>query len=208
MKVLLVDDHELVRQGIRLLLEAEPGIEVVGEAADAGSALRLAEELRPTVAIVDLSLGGAPAFELIARMRELLPRTRVVVLSMHAETAYVSHALAKGATAYVVKGASAASLLAGIRSAAASRTYLSPPLREAMVHAWGRHGLRQESLTARERQVLDLSVEGLSAAEIAERLGISRRTVESHRYNLMKKLGVTTRAELVRAATERRMLDA
>jgi DNA-binding NarL/FixJ family response regulator len=202
--VLLVDDHELVRGGIRMLLDSEPDLRVVGEAADAETALRRAAELSPRVAVVDLTLHGTTGLELVRALSASRLGVRVLVLSMHADLGLVAAALSAGARGYVVKGASAEALVHGIRSAASGARYLSPPLREDDVAA--HETATAEKLTAREHEVFVLSAEGLTRTQIGERLGISPRTVEHHRERLMRKLRVRDRSALVRVAIERGLI--
>jgi DNA-binding NarL/FixJ family response regulator len=206
--LLLADDHPIVRQGLSTLLKAEPGFEVVGEAADGLSALRLAERLQPDVLVLDLMMPNLGGLEVTRRVARQLPQTRVVVLSMHSHEAYVAEALAAGATAYVVKDAGAQELLTAIRSAAEGNRYLSPSISESALASYAARGAADpfETLTAREREVLRLTAEGLSGAECSQRLHISPRTVETHRANLMRKLGLRNQRELVRYALERGLL--
>jgi two-component system response regulator NreC len=160
------------------------------------------------VLVLDLIMPGLNGLEVARQICKLATRTRIVVLSMHAEEAYVLEAFRAGATAYVLKEASAEHLLKGIRSAAAGRRYVSPPLSESALNAYGERAKTNpidhyHTLTAREREVLQLTAEGLSGAEIASRLFLSPRTVESHRANLMRKLSVRNQKELIRYAVQR-----
>jgi two-component system response regulator NreC len=210
LSVMLADDHAIVRQGLRAILNTVSDVKLVGEAADGQEALRLAERLRPEVLVLDLMLPGLNGFEVARQVRRRSPHTQVVVLSMHSDAAYVLEALRAGALGYVVKDAGVEELLRAVRMAAAGRRYLSPPLSETALGAVaGRpegEGLPPdpyETLTAREREVLQLTAEGLSGAAVAARLFISPRTVESHRANLMRKLGVRNQKELIRYALQR-----
>lgn len=209
--VFLVDDHEVVRQGVRAALEASPAFKVIGEAADGLEAVRLAELLRPDILVLDLSMSGLNGLDALRIIRQRSPRTRVVLFSMYAAESFVSEALRCSASAYVLKGAAISELVAAVQEVAAGRHYLSPPLSEKSVEDYltkvnsgedARHGL----LTPRERQVLQLAAEGKTCPEIGTRLHLSERTVESHRANLMHKLGLRTQTELVLYAVRRGML--
>jgi DNA-binding NarL/FixJ family response regulator len=200
-----------VRQGIRELLEAEHDFEVVGEAPDGLQTLDLVRRLAPEVLVVDLLMPALSGLDVIKEVRRLSPATRVVVLSMFGDRAHVLKALAQGATAYVLKEAGATELVQAIREAKAGRRFLSPPLSEEMADADGLASGAEpldpyETLTGREREVLLLTSEGHSRSQIAEQLQISPRTVETHRANLMRKLKLRNRAELVRYALERGLL--
>jgi DNA-binding NarL/FixJ family response regulator len=210
LSVLLADDHAIVRQGLRAILQTVPDIRLAGEAADGQEVLRLVERLSPDVLVLDLMLPGLNGFEVARQVRRRVPRTRVVVLSMHADAAYVAEALRAGAVGYVVKDAGIEDLLRAVRAAAAGKRYLSPPLSETALGAFARRAEGEavpadpyETLTAREREVLQLTAEGHSGAAIAGRLFISPRTVETHRANVMRKLGVRNQKELIRYALQR-----
>jgi DNA-binding NarL/FixJ family response regulator len=209
--ILLAEDHRIVRQGMRALLESNAEFHVLGETDDGLEVVDLVAELQPDVLIVDLMLPGLPGLEVIHRVRQKATKTQIVVLSMHDDIAYVSEARRKGAGAYVVKGADKAQLEAAIRAVMAGKRYLSPPLSEEALQVYQRRTAsptldRYETLTAREREVLHLTLAGLSRAEIAERLVISSRTVEVHRSNVMRKLGVRNQAELFQYAVSRGLL--
>ena len=210
LRVVIVDDHELVRQGVRALLQPEADMEVVGQAGDGLAALEMVERLRPDVVVADLMLPGLGGLELTRQVVRRSPGTRVVVLSMHAEEPFVLGALDHGASAYVLKDAGIAELLRAIREAARGRRYLSPPLSDKAVSAYlrgkdtpGAPEDPYEGLTPRERQVLHLAAEGLANAAIAERLGISARTAETHRARVLHKLGLRNQTDLVRWAIHR-----
>ncbi len=205
--ILLVDDHVLVRHGIRLLIESEPDFAIAGECGDGLEALRLVDQLHPDVVVADLTMPGLNGLELARQIRQRHPETRVVILSMHSNEAYVQTALQNGASAYVLKQASANDLGRAIHEACAGRLFLSPPLTDLAVKAMlqqrkGHRPSRYDSLTNRERQVLHLVVQGLTSAEIGKRLFTSPRTVETHRANLMKKLQLKTQADLIRFALD------
>jgi two-component system, NarL family, response regulator NreC len=209
--VMLADDHQIVRQGLRAILNAVPEFQLVGEASDGLEAVRLAERLRPDVLVLDLSMPGLDGLEVARQVTKRPPRPRVVVLSMYSDEAYVHKALQAGATAYVLKDAGAEQLVQAIRAAARGQRYFSPPLTADDVEAYLRRVENpaedpKDALTSREREVLHLTVEGHSGTDIAERLFISPRTVETHRANLMRKLGVRNQKELVRFAIERGLM--
>jgi DNA-binding NarL/FixJ family response regulator len=209
--VVLAEDHQVVRQGLRALLDTEPELSVVGEAADGLEAIGLVERLKPDVLIVDVMMPSLGGLEVTRRVRQRYPHTRVVVLSMYANEAYVLEALRNGASGYVLKEASAADLVQAVRRAAQGRPYLSPPLSERAIEAYveraGTGALDlYETLTAREREVLHLAARGLSNPEIAARLSISPRTAETHRANILRKLRLQGQTELVRYAVQRGIL--
>jgi DNA-binding NarL/FixJ family response regulator len=209
--VLLAEDHTIVRQGLQMILRAEPGFEVVGEASDGPGTLRLVERLRPGVLVLDLMLPGLGGLEVAREVARRSPRTRVVILSMHADVAYVAEALRAGACAYVLKDDGSQELVRAIRAAAAGRRYLSTAIPEDALADYATRSAGTgidpyDTLTLREREVLQLTAEGLTGAEIATRLFISPRTVESHRANAMHKLGVRNQRELVRYAVRRGLL--
>jgi DNA-binding NarL/FixJ family response regulator len=209
--LMLADDHQILRQGLKALLKTEPDFHLVGEASDGLEAVRLAERHQPQVLVLDLMMPGLNGLEVTRQVLRRSPRTRVVVLSMHSDEAYVVEALRSGASAYVLKEFGAEELVRAIRAVVAGQRYFSPPLSE---HTLGAYAQKMEStlvdryqtLTGREREVLQLTVEGHSSTEIARRLFISSRTVESHRANLMRKLAVRNQKELVRYAMQRGML--
>ncbi len=211
LSVFLVDDHEVVRQGVRITLEADPAFLIAGEACDGLEAVRAVERLQPDLLVLDLlipSLNGLDALHII---RQRAPQTRVVVLSMYATEAFVAGALQGGALGYVLKGSRTSELVAALHEAAAGRRYLSPPLSEQALKDYLAkvqigEGDRHELLTPRERQVFQLAAEGKTCPEIAARLHLSERTVERHRANLMHKLGLRTQTELVLYALRRGLL--
>jgi len=209
--IVLADDHHVVRQGLRALLEAEPGFSVVAEAADGLAAADLAERLKPNVLVLDLMMPCLSGLEVARQVRRLSPQTRVVVLSMHANEAYVLEALRNGVAGYVLKESTAADLVQAVREAVAGRRYLSPPLSERAIEVYVQRAQATipdiyETLTSREREVLHLVAEGYSNADIAARLSITRRTAETHRARVMRKLGLRNQAELIRYALRRGIL--
>jgi len=209
--ILLADDHHIVRQGLRALLEAEPDFHVLGEAADGLEAVQLVERLQPDVLLVDVMMPGLGGLEATRQVRERFPKTQVVVLSMHSNEAYVLQALRNGALGYVLKDSNAADLIKAVREAGAGRRYLSPPLSDYIIDAYVNKGHETvfdiyETLTNREREVLHLAAEGHTNADIAVRLSISPRTVEIHRTNMMRKLGLHSEHDLIRYALRRGIL--
>jgi two-component system response regulator NreC len=207
-KVMLVEDHEIVRQGLRALLDAESGMQVIGETGDGLEAVGLVSQLRPDVLLLDLSLPGLHGLEVVRAVRKQAPQTRVVILSMHATEAHVLQALRNGADGYVLKDCNTSVLVQALREVAAGRRYLCPALSVRAVEVYIENAPaapldKYEELTTREREVLQLAAEGHSAAQIAARLFISPRTVESHRGHLMHKLGLRTRTDLIFYALQR-----
>lgn len=203
--ILLADDHQLVRQGLKALLENVSGMQVVGEAGDGLRAFEEAERLRPDVVVLDLMMPGMSGLEVTRKIAEQLPECRIVVLSMHADESYVLEALRNGASGYVLKAATGSELAQAIREVVAGRRYLSPPLSDRAIEVYldkARSGSLDvyDTLSEREREVLQLAAQGLSNAEIAARLFISPRTVETHRAHLMRKLGLRSHVDLVRYA--------
>ena len=209
--MVLVDDHHIVRQGLRSLLEAEPDLAVVGEESDGLKAVALVERLKPNVLVLDLMMPGLSGLEVARQVSKRCPQTRIVVLSMYASEPYVLEALRNGAAAYVVKDASPGELMKAVREAAAGRRYLSPPLSDRAIEAYLARAAAApldlyETLTTREREVLHLAAQGLGNAQIATRLSISPRTVETHRANLMHKLKLHSQTDLVQYALRRGIL--
>jgi DNA-binding NarL/FixJ family response regulator len=210
----LADDHPIVRQGLRALLEGEGRCQVIGEAADGLTAFDLIARLRPDVAILDVQMPDLGGLEVARRAHETYPETRVVILSMHADEPFVLEALRHGVAAYVLKGEATTDLLAAVQAALAGRRFLSAPLNERAIDAYARRVEtsgqpldRYELLTNREREVLQLAAQGLGNAEIGARLAISPRTAETHRANLLRKLGLASQTDLVRFAVGRGLLS-
>lgn len=204
--LLLADDHHVVREGLRLLLEARLPCRIVGEAATGPEAVAMAEQLRPDVLIVDLTLPGLSGIEVARAVRDAAPATRVIVLSMYSDEPHVREALRAGAMAYVLKESLAGEFLQAIAEVQAGRRYLSPRLAERALSSFaqeGDHAARPpERLSPREREVLALVAQGLTSAAIAARLRIGVRTVEWHRGRLLSKLELRTVADLVRYAIQ------
>jgi two-component system response regulator NreC len=210
--IVLADDHPVVRRGMQTLLEAEPDFAIIGEAGDGLESVRLVENLQPDVLILDLMMPGLSGLEALRIIRKRSPRTRVVVLSMHDTHAFVAEALMNGATGYVLKGSDELNLVRAVREAAGGRRFLSPPVTERAIDAYIEQARAasldpHDTLTAREREVLQLTAEGKTGPEIAARLHISQRTVENHRANLMRKLLLKNQSELVRYALRRGLIS-
>ena len=195
--IVVADDHEIVRAGLRLLLDAEPDFAVVGEAGDVAAAERRVAALRPTVLVLDVHMPEGSSIEAVPRIRRESPGTRIVMLTMHNDPQFAREALQAGATGYVLKEAARAELIQAVRAAAAGRTYLNPELGALLVTAGAQRQGPPDDLSEREVEVLRLITLGHTNAEIAGRLFLSVRTVESHRANIQRKTGCGSRAELV-----------
>lgn len=209
--ILLADDHPLVRRGIRTLLETEPGFSVVGEAEDGLQAVQLAENLQPNILIVDLMMPNLNGIEVLKQVGHRSPRTHKIVLSMQSAEPYVRETFRSGAIGYVLKDSAPEELIVAIHQALLGVIYLSPKLPEQLLDI-GIKPLKitnqdpYDTLTDREREVLQMAAEGKTAAEIARRLSISPRTVELHRGRMMNKMGFHGQTDLVRYALKRGIL--
>jgi two-component system response regulator NreC len=203
LRILLADDHGIVRRGLKSLLESQPGLEVVGEAADGLEALRLCSELSPDLLIVDISMPLMNGIEVASRAQKVEPAPAVIILSMHADESYIMRALGAGARGYLVKDATDEDLLPAVRAVAAGKPFFSPTVAAVMMEDYVRQlrarGLSDsyELLTDREREVLQLLAEGRSNKEVASLLDVGLSTVETHRANLMQKLNLHNTAEIV-----------
>jgi two-component system, NarL family, response regulator NreC len=202
--IVLADDHPVVRSALRMLLEAEPGFEVVAEAGDAPGAVRYARGHKPTILILDLNMPGPSSLESIPAIKEASPGTQIVVLTMQAETAFARQALQAGVAGYVLKEAADDELVTAVRTAAQGDTYLQPALGARMAAEPERP---DDDLSERETEVLRRIALGYTNSEIAEQLFLSIRTVESHRAHIQQKLGLTTRSELVRYALDHKLVE-
>lgn len=213
-RIVLADDHQVVRLGLRTLLESEPGFQVVGGAGNGLEAVRMAERFSPDVIILDLMMPRLNGIEAARQIQARFPHIRIVILSMFDSEAYVVEALNAGASAYVLKGSTTEDLVAAVREVLAGKRYLSPSLSERAIDAYIRYVQSAkageldvvETLTPREREVLHLAAQGKTNAEIAKRLSISARTVETHRAHMMRKLGLHSQVDLARFALERGLL--
>ncbi|MBI2425285.1 MAG: response regulator transcription factor [Candidatus Hydrogenedentes bacterium] len=207
-RVLLADDHAVVREGLRLLLEAQPGMEICGEAGNGFDAVAIAQRVRPEVVVIDIAMPELNGIEAARRIRSVCPETGIVVLSMHATIEHIHHALEAGALAYVLKESAGQELVAAIRAAERGECYISSKIALAdLIEVLDqRRNVRKKSplnrLSSREREVLQLVVEGKSSKEIASRINLSPKTVETYRHRLMGKLGVHDVPGLVRFALE------
>ena len=203
-RILLADDHTLVRAGIRSLLTRLPGLEVVGEAADGREALRLADALRPDIVVLDVGMPRLNGLEVASRLGAVSPAIRVIILSMHTSEEYVLRALRAGCAGYLLKSAAVSELELAVRAVASGDTYLSPKVSKRVVDDYvlrsGGAADPLDALSPRQREVLQLAAEGHSSKEIAQLLGVSLRTVETHRSQLMERLDVHDLAGLVRFA--------
>jgi DNA-binding NarL/FixJ family response regulator len=203
-RVLLADDHTLIRAGLRTLLESLQGVEVVGEAGDGHEALRLAEVLRPDVVLLDVGMPGLNGLEVAGRLVTSDPAIRVLILSMHTSEEYVLRALRAGCAGYLLKGSAVSELEIAVRAVARGETYLSPAVSKRVVDDYvsrtGGAADPLDALTPRQREILQLAAEGHSSKEIAQTLGLSPRTVEAHRAQLMERLDIHDLAGLVRFA--------
>ena len=209
--ILLADDHNIVRQGLRALLQSEPHFRLVGEASNGIEAVRLAERLKPDVLITDVMMPGLNGLEVTRQVTKSLPKTRVIILSMYTNDAYVFEAFKNGALGYVLKDSEASDLIQAVREVIAGQRYLSPPLSERALELYIRKVESvpenpYELLTSREREVLQMVAEGRTSVEIANHLFISPRTAEGHRANLMRKLSLQNNADLIRFALKRGIL--
>lgn len=204
-RVLICDDHTLVRAGLRRLLDSFDGVEVVAEASNADEAVMRTQQLLPDIVLMDLSMPGRTGFDALAELRACCPEIAVVIMSMHDDALHVREALAGGAIGFVVKDAAPAELEIAIRAAAAGRTFLSPRVSAPQLPGYRRNGAGQEqdpieALPRRQREILDALGAGRTTKQIAAELGISIKTVETHRARMMEALGCRNAGELLRIA--------
>ena len=211
LRVLIADDHVLVRESLVSLLQSGGDVQVVAQASDGIETVEKAIATRPDVVVTDISMPRLGGIEVVRRLHEALPETRVLVLTMHQEDEYVLQAVRAGASGYLVKDSAAAELLAAVRSLQAGRGYFGPQASRALAEQMQNPDRTVDDpygrLTAREREVFNLVVEGLTTKEIARRLDISVKTAENHRARVIAKVGVRNTAELVRYALRRGLLD-
>jgi two-component system response regulator NreC len=211
-RVLVADDHTIVRQGLVGILKASEEIEVVGEASDGHEAVEKALKAKPDVAVLDVSMPRLSGFEAARRIHEALPGTRILVLTMHDDEEYILKMVRAGASGYLLKDGAASELLAGIHALKSGKTYFGPHAAKALAEAFARDRPSEpadpyERLTDREREVFQLVVEGKTNAEIGDILFISPKTVDNHRTRLMEKLGVHSTAEVIRFAARHKLLS-
>jgi DNA-binding NarL/FixJ family response regulator len=211
-RVLLTDDHTLFRQGIRTLLSAEPDLEVVGEAANAFESVTAARQLRPDVVLMDIGMNGMSSFEATRQIRKERLETKVVFLSMYDDEDYLAECVEIGASGYVLKDSPADQLVTAIREVNRGGSYLSPRLLTRLVDGFrvqGHNAVRQPrfgTLTKREREILKMLAEGRSVKEIATGFDLSVKTVEAHKFNLMRKLDIHNKAQLVQYAIQKKVI--
>ena len=209
-RVLVADDHALIRQGLISILEGHDEFEVVGQAGDGNEAVEQALATRPDVVVLDLGMPRLNGLEAARRIRKALPRTRILVLTMHDDEEYVLRTVRAGASGYLVKDGATSELVAALRAVSAGQGYFGPQASRALADSYERGGTAPEDpyerLTAREREVFQLLIEGRTNAQVAEILFISPKTVDNHRTHLMARLGVHSTAELIRFAARRGLL--
>lgn len=211
-KVLLADDHTVLRQGLRALLEDQPDITVMGEAEDGRWAVHLAHELQPDVVLMDIAMPLLNGLEATLQIKRDHPEIAVLILTMHENEEYVRQVLAAGASGYILKRAAASELVAAIRAVHAGEAVLSPSITRVVIEEYVRHdGAHLESdcndLTPREREVLQLIAEGHTSKEIAEMLNLSVKTVQAHRTSLMQKLDLHDRGGLIKYAIQKKIIE-
>ncbi len=207
-RILLADDHAVVRQGFKMLLDAQGDMEIVGEAGNGREAVDLAEQLRPDVVVMDVAMPELNGIEATRRLAEKVPHARVVALSMHKDSVYVREVLRAGARGYLLKDSGSQDLVAAIRAVASGEGYLSPGVSNAVLDDYRRHVTNPiDLLTSREREVLQMLAEGKTNKEIAGVLDLSVYTVDAHRGRIMEKLNVHSINELVRFAVRNGLVD-
>lgn len=199
--VLIVEDHPVVRSGIRMLLTEEGDINVLAEASNGREALQCLETIKPDLLLLDISMPEVNGLEVTQHVREKYPTMPILILTMHEDERYFVQLLRAGATGYIVKGAAPNDLVSAVRAVAAGQAYLYPSLARLLAKE------PDTVLSARELEVLQLTAQGLTAREVGKKLSISSNTVERHRANIMSKLGVSNRAELIRYAIRRGLLS-
>ena len=204
-KVLIADDHKIVRDGLRALLEKQTGIEVIAEAEDGRTAVKLAAELGPDIIIMDIGMPGLNGIDTTRRIISDFPHTRIIALSMHSDMRFVGQMLRAGASAYLLKDCAFEELSHAIRVVLSGQTYLSPQIAGAVIEDYVRHMSASDTsgfsvLTEREREVLQLLAEGKTAREVATHLHVSVKTIETHRQQIMHKLKIRNAADLVKYA--------
>ena len=206
--ILLADDHAVVRQGFKMILAAQPDMEIVGEAGNGREAVELAGQLQPDVVVMDVAMPELNGLEATRRLAEVSPRSRVLALSMHKDSVYVREILRAGARGYLLKDAISSDLLAAVRAVSRGEGYLSPGVSDAVLNDYRRHVTDPiDLLTSREREVLQMIAEGKTNKEIATVLSLSVYTVDAHRGRIMEKLNLHSGNELVRFAVRYGLVD-
>ena len=207
-RILLADDHAVVRQGFKMLLDAQPDMEIVGEAGNGRQAVDLAEQLRPDLVVMDVAMPELNGIEATRRLASSVPHARVIALSMHKDSVYVREILRAGARGYLLKDSGAADLVAAIRAVASGESYLSPGVSNAVLDDYRRHVTNPiDLLTSREREVLQMLAEGKTNKEIAGVLNLSVYTVDAHRGRIMEKLNLHSINDLVRFAVRNGLIE-
>ncbi|MGA2723383.1 MAG: response regulator transcription factor [Bryobacteraceae bacterium] len=207
-RILLADDHAVVRQGFKMILDAEADMEIVGEAGNGRQAVDLAEQLRPDVVVMDVAMPELNGIEATRRLASSVPHARVIALSMHKDSVYVREILRAGARGYLLKDSGAADLVAAIHAVASGESYLSPAVSNAVLDDYRRHVTNPiDLLTSREREVLQLLAEGKTNKEIAGVLNLSVYTVDAHRGRIMEKLNLHSINDLVRFAVRNGLIE-
>jgi len=212
-RILLADDHNIMRRGLRLLLERQPGFEVVAEAADGREAADRAEATHPDIAVLDIAMPNMSGIEAAQRIRALLPQVAIVILSMHSDEGYVLRALKAGAKGYLLKDSAESDLIEAIKAVSEGKAFFSPEISKILVEDYVRDMRKRgaedsyELLTSREREILHLLAEGKSNKDIATLLDLSLYTVETHRRNLQDKLNLHSLAELILYAVRKGVIS-
>lgn len=212
-RIVLADDHGIVRKGLRFVLEQEPAMEVVGEAGDGREAIRLAEELKPDVVVMDIAMPNLNGIDATAQIVKREPRAGVIILSVHSDESYILRALTAGAKGYLLKDSADNDLVRAVQAVAQGRPFFSPAITQTLLEDYMRYlqqrGLEDtyDLLTEREREVLQLLAEGRSNKEVAGLLNLSLYTVETHRTHLMQKLNLHNTAEIVLYAVRKKIIS-
>jgi two-component system, NarL family, response regulator NreC len=212
LRIVIGDDHTLMRQGLRKILEERPDWDIVAEAGDGRTAVRQTLELQPDVAVLDIGMPLLNGIEATAQVTRKLPGVQVLILSMHADEAYVTQAVRAGARGYLLKDSAGADLIGAIAAVASGKSFFSPPIAKVVLDDYARRlgekgQDRYDSLSEREREIFQLVAEGHSTKEIAELLSVSPTTVETHRAHILQKLDIHNTAELVRYAVRRGVIS-